>query len=104
MNYKIKNIHLSIEKLGLPSIDYNREHTDVIVELIHGDTYVASFFTYESLEILRQKNKKEGHFLNGKYFWSEGMVIVEDCSPRTIKKIVAHLLDEGDFRDVFKKL
>lgn len=104
MNYKIKNIHLSIEKIGLPAIDYASDSTDVIVELIQGDVYVASFFTYKYLEIIRQKNKKEGEFLNGKYFWAEGMVIVEDCSLRTIKRIVRHLMDEGDFEKVFEKL
>lgn len=104
MNYRIKNIHLSVQKLGLPSIDYSREHTDVIVELTQGDVYAASFFTYESLEVIRKKNQENGDFLQGKYFWSECMVIVEDCSLKTVKKVVVHLIDEGDFIDVFKKL
>ena len=104
MYYKIKNIHLSIEKLGLSTVDYLNDNTDVIVELIGGDIYVASFFTYKYIETIRQKNKEEGLLLNGRYFWAEGMVIVEDCSARTIRSVVLHLISEGDFKDVFKKL
>lgn len=104
MNYQINKIHLSIEKAGLEEIDYTNENTDVIVELAQGDIYVASFFTYKYLETIRRKNKESGHFLKGKYFWMELMVIVEDCSLKTVKRVVKHLINEGDFEAVFKKL
>lgn len=104
MNKIIRKIHLSIEKQGIDKIDYRKESTDVIVELINGDTYVASFFTYTYLELSKARHHKNGAFLGGKYFWAESMVIIDNCSAANIQKVIKHLFAEGDFQTVFKKI
>lgn len=104
MNYQVNKIHLSVEKQDFTDRDYSEEYTDVIVELVNGDVYVASFFTHKNIEEIMLKNKESGDYLSGKYFWVEVMVIVDECSLETVRKIVDQLIDEGDFDLAFRKI
>ena len=66
--------------------------------------YLASFFTFIKVERGREVHKREGAFLHGKYFWVEGMVLVEDLLYDNIISVVEHMLEEGDFQLVFKRI
>lgn len=77
--------------------------TDVIVQLQDGKKYVASFFTFLQIEKQRAQAKKED-FLGGKYFWEKNMILIDSCNENNIKLVVNHLLEEGDFLDVFEKI
>lgn len=100
----IRKIYLSIERIGIDDIDYENEHTDVIVELKNGDLYVASFFTYQYVETLRAENRENGSFLHGDYFWTERLVLTSDITAKNVKRIIEDLRDEGNFNQAFKKL
>lgn len=80
------------------------EYTDVIVVTDQGNKYVASFFTFENINMLRHLNHATGEFLGGKYFWANNMVLVDSCSKENIEKVVNHINDEGNFTTVFRRL
>lgn len=100
----IRRIHLSIVKQGLIVIDYTNENTDVIVEMKDGEIYVASFFTYKNIATIIEKNKKSGEFLSGKYFWVQGLVLIDKCEMQDVVDVINDLIEEGDFQKVFRKL
>ncbi len=79
------------------------ENTDVIVKFEDDTEWVASFITYKNILSLRDKNKVTGECLNGKYFWSSDMLLIEDISRKTITNVVTQLLADGEFWRVFKK-
>jgi hypothetical protein len=104
VNWKNKKLFLSTEQLQEGIKDPSPESTDVIVRFDNGDTYVASFFTYEFVLRKRKEHKRSGKYLNGKYFWSDRMVIIEDCCRKSIKTVVDELKERGDFFTAFRKL
>jgi hypothetical protein len=102
---------ISIKQIYITS-DHQKENntllisgnTDVIVVLADGHKYTASFFTYAYIEETRNKNKLTGDYLSGKYFWENNMVLVEECTPEIINPVVKDIIDEGEFKDVFRRL
>lgn len=104
MSAAIAKVFLTSEFQPETQLNYNNSNTDVIVQMDSGEKYIASFLTYENLESLRRENLKSGAFLNGKYYWMKNMLLIDDCSKERIKLIINHLLDEGNFDSVFKKI
>lgn len=104
MDVNIEKIFLTVEHQELGEIDYGKEYTDVIVQLTDGRSYVASFFTFQSLEKINAMYKLSGEYLFGKFFWAEGMVLIDDCSGKSIELVVNYLIEEGDFFRVFRKM
>lgn len=104
MDEQLERIVLSVEMSGRTDIDYEHEHTEVIVQFRNGDVYVAPFFPFRSLERLRQEQQVAGEQLDGKYVWVERMVLVEHCRPELIEQVVEDLMREGDFFTAFRKL
>jgi hypothetical protein len=51
-------------------------NTGEIVNFDDGSKWIASFFTYQNIISLSEKNKKTGECLNGQYFWASNMVLV----------------------------
>lgn len=112
MCFAIKKIYLSEEPdEGDPESQKNF-NTDVIVLTEEEDEeseivlvkYVASFFTYSNLHDLQARHEKTGENLNGKYFYARNMVLVNECSISNIEVIIRHMIDEGEFREAFRKI
>lgn len=101
---KINKIFLSNAPGGKGKAPEVIDHTDVIVRFSDGEIYVAAFFTYEGLLLIRERHQSSGEFLNGAYFWAESLLVIDRCSPENVERVVRHLLDEGDFLSVFRKL
>jgi len=106
MNKKIQDIWIGTELQGTiingtPEINDN---TDVIVTFTDGTRYVATFFTYANIEYLRQKNKRTGECLDGRYFWASDMIIVDRINRKEITEIIDHLLKDHEFECVFDKI
>ena len=76
----------------------------MIVTLKDNARFVATFFTYENIEYLRQKNKKTGECLNGKFFWASDMVIVDKIKRNEIEEVINHLVSENEFEQIFKRI
>lgn len=113
MCFTIKDLHISAEALSSTGDkDYKNGNTDVIVLLEesseHGEKtiarYIASFFTYQNIIELKSIHKKTGEYLNGKYFYTKNMLLIDDWSLESIRSVIEHLYEEGDFREVFRKI
>ncbi|NNV03907.1 hypothetical protein [Brevibacillus sp. MCWH] len=75
--------------------DLHDDNLDVIVTLPDRTRWWGTFFTFDNIESLRQKNKKTGECLSGTYFYAVNMIICEDASRETIEKVVDDLLEKG---------
>ena len=53
---------------------------------------------------LSEQHRKEKSYLNGNFFWDKNMVLVKSIDKHLITCVVNHLLNEGDFIDVFKQI
>ena len=93
-----------MEKEGLDMLQCERESTDVIVTMENGDRYVAAFFAYKYIEMIRQLNFQSGEFIKGKYFWVKNMVLVDSCCREDILNVIENIIEEGNFESVFEKL
>ncbi len=104
MGKEVERIFMTNEFHPDAIVDDFDTNTDVIVQLKTGEKYIASFITYQNVERTRKENLESGDFIKGKYFWKKQMVLIEDCKKETIGEVVKHLLEEGDFDAVFKKI
>jgi hypothetical protein len=106
MKNAIKDIWIESEVKG-PIIGGTLEtndNSDVIVTFTDKTRYIASFFTYANIEYLRQKNKRTGECLNGKYFWASDMIIVDSINRKEITEIINDLIKDTLFEDVFDRI
>jgi hypothetical protein len=53
---------------------------------------------------LKSRHEKTGEYLNGKYFFSKNMLLIDDCSMENIREVVEHLMEEGEFGEVFREI
>lgn len=77
-------------------------NSDVIVSFEKGAEWVATFFTYQNISTLAEKNKQIGECLNGKYLWASDMILVDKVTRNRVEEIVEHLLSEGEFENIFR--
>ena len=104
MSFKINKVLLSSDFESTKNSSKINGNTDVIVQMKDEKKYISSFFSYNFIEKITKENMKNGEFLNGSYFWKKNMVLVKDCSLRTIQTVIQHLIDEGEFQEAFEML
>ena len=66
--------------------------------------YVATFFTYDNIEYLRQKNRQTGECLDGRFFWASDMIIIERINRKEVVEIIEHLIKEKEFESIFDQI
>jgi len=103
---KIKNVWIGSEENGpiqggTPEINDN---SDVIVSFENGEKYVATFFTYQNIDWLRQKNQQTGECLNGKYFFATDLILIDKLNREEIINVINHLIKENEFFTSFDKI
>ncbi|MFC5450024.1 hypothetical protein [Paenibacillus aestuarii] len=103
MNYSKRHIWIEAETWPLGSWDCNDESTDVIVVFPDRSKWIASCFTYKNIETLRQKNIQTGECMNGSYFWSSDMLLIDVIRRERIEELVDHLIKQGNFQKVFSR-
>src|SRR5687768_11410986 len=106
MNKIIKTIWIESEDKG-PIIGGQKntdDNSDVIVTLSDDKKYVATFFTYDNVKTLTEKNKRTGELLNGKYFWASDMILIDRIDRETIEKVIDDLIKEKSFDQLFKSV
>lgn len=79
-------------------------NTDVIVTWEDGSRWVATFFSYNNVKTLIEKNKKTSECLSGAYFWASNMILADQVSRQRIEQIIEELLKTGEFEMVFTTL
>lgn len=96
------NVWIETEEWAVGEWDIHNGNTDVIVEFDNEKRWVASFFTYNNISKIVEKNKSTGECLNGKYFWSSDMILVDEVSRQRIQEVIQFLINEGEFERIFK--
>jgi len=79
------------------------DNSDVIVSFEDGGSWVATFFSYRNIQSLAEKNRATGECLDGKYFWATDMLLVDEVSRTRIEEVIEHLMNEGEFEQVFSR-
>jgi hypothetical protein len=77
------------------------DNTDAIVTFDDGARWVATFYTYQNILSLAEKNKQTGELLSGKYFWASDMILLDEVSRERIEEVVKDLIEEQKFEAVF---
>ena len=102
MEFEIINVFLSFESRWDEAFDPDSGYTDVIIQTKKGKKYVASFFSYKSIALLKKRHQEKAEFLFGEYFWAQGMVLIERCSRENIEKVIHDMNEEGSMHQVFR--
>jgi hypothetical protein len=79
------------------------DNSDVIVTFEGGERWVATFFSYQNIFSLRDKNRGTGECLGGKYFCATDMILVDEVSRERVEEVVAELLGEESFETSFTR-
>ncbi len=77
------------------------DNSDVIVTFENGTRWLATFFTYQNILSLKDKNREAGECLDGKYFCATDMILIDELSRKRIVEVVADLLKRGEFSSYF---
>ena len=76
-------------------------NSSVNVTFADGMRWYALFLTYANIAALREKNRRTGECLHGRYFRAESMILVDEMSRERIEEVIAHLIATGEFTDAF---
>jgi hypothetical protein len=79
-------------------------NTDVIVTWEDGSRWVATFFSYQNVQTLSEKNRRTGESLSGAYFWASDMILADQVSRERIEQIIEELIKTGEFETTFTPL
>ncbi|MFA6902445.1 MAG: hypothetical protein WC236_05115 [Gallionellaceae bacterium] len=79
-------------------------NVDVNVIFIDGRKFSATFFTIKNIQELMANYALTGECLNGLYFWSKDMIIIESLSENQIKMTIENLMIDCEFEKVFGEL
>src|SRR5438552_6115520 len=79
-------------------------NTDVIVTWEDGSRWVATFFSYQNVQTLSEKNRRTGERLSGAYFWASNMILADQVSRQCIEQIIEELIKTNEFEMVFTPL
>ena len=103
MKGAIQKISLTAE--GVDEIlDYKNLNTDVIVRFDSGEEYVATFYSFKNLEGMIAEHKNSKEYLSDEYYKLLNMVLVNDFNNRNLLSVIEHMIVEGDFQVVFRKI
>ncbi len=80
------------------------DNTDVIVTWEDGSRWVATFFAYQNVQTLSEKNRRTGESLSGAYFWASDMILADKVSRQRIEQIIEELIKTGEFETIFTPL
>ena len=97
MNAKKYSIWIEAEAWAAGEWTPRDDNTDVIVTFEDGARWVASFFAYQYILSLAEKNRQTGECLGGKYFVATDIILVDEVTRQRIEEVVADLIRCGDF-------
>ncbi len=77
---------------------------DVIVTFSTGERYVATFFTYQNITSLTNKNRLTGEWLGGQYFWATDMILIDRIDPVLIRQVIDNLISDDYWPAAFTRI
>ncbi|MDR6724240.1 hypothetical protein J2W91_002702 [Paenibacillus amylolyticus] len=98
-----KIIWIEAEQWAKGQWDIDDVNTDVTVVFSNRMKWITSFFTYKNIQTLREKNTKNGECMNGGYFYSSDMVLINIGSKERIYEVVNFLIETEKFETVFTR-
>jgi hypothetical protein len=104
MNGVIQKISLTAESLDNRFLDYENLNTDVIVRFDNGDEYIATFFSFKNLQGMIEEHKQSKEYFSEEYYRLVNAVLVNDFNNNKLLSVIEHMMAEGDFQLVFKKV
>jgi hypothetical protein len=107
METEITEIWIESEHTEGPMIGgtaFTDDNVDVIVTLSDGKRFVGSFFTYNNVKTLTEKNRQTGELLSGKYFWASDLILIDRVDRKSIEAVIEDLIKEGYFHTAFKEV
>ncbi|KGP82700.1 MULTISPECIES: hypothetical protein [unclassified Paenibacillus] len=103
MNFSKRYVWIEAEIWPVGSWDCKDDNSDVIVVFPDRSKWIASFFTYQNIETMRQKNIETGECMNGAYFWSSDLVLIDIISRERIEQLIDYLIKHDNFHAVFNQ-
>ena len=107
MKPEIAEIWIESEHVDGPMVggkEFTDDNVDVIVTLSNGKRFVGSFFTYDNIRTLTEKNRRTGELLRGKYFWASDLILIDRVDRESIEAVIEDLIREGSFDTAFKEV
>lgn len=98
----IESEHVEGSMLG--GKEFTNDNVDVIVTFSNGKRFIGSFFTYDNISTLTEKNRRTGELLNGKYFWASELILIDRVDRQSIEAVIEDLIEEGYFDTAFKEV
>lgn len=92
MNFKL---WLEFEEVDPGNWNHLQSYCNINVLLPDGRSYGINVWTFNMLELLREKNKINGKNLNGIYECPPDL-FVEELTRKCIEKVITDLLEKGD--------
>ncbi|UNK18207.1 hypothetical protein MNQ98_27990 [Paenibacillus sp. N3/727] len=103
MNNMKMHIWIEAEIWAEGTWDKTDTNSDVIVVFPDRSKWIATFFTYNNIQTLREKNDQTGECMNGAYFWSSDMVLIDIVTRERIEQVIHDLVEDRSFESVFTR-
>ena len=100
----IEKISLSAEGRGTYALDYSDLYSDVIVRFSDGESYVATFFSVQNLEGMLAESRVALEKQEEPFYKILNAVLVENLQKSKLLPVIEHMIVEGDFQVVFRKI
>ncbi len=94
-------IHIIDGWQGLSRTDDN---VDVSIVFDDGSRFTATFFTLKNIQGILKRYEISGECVNGLYFYSTNMIIVNELSEQVIASSVRDLIENNEFEHIFQRL
>ena len=96
-------IWIEAEQWAGKNLNEDDDNTDVMVKFENGSEWITTFFTYQNIISISEKNKTTGECLHGSYFWASDMILIKKISRKEIEEVIKGLIKDGTFERVFTK-
>ena len=80
------------------------DNLDVIVTFPDRSRWIASFFTYQNIQNLREKNQRTGECMSGTFFKASDMVLIDVATRERIEKVIEYAINNDEFTFLFTRI
>jgi hypothetical protein len=99
-----KHIWIEAEHWAEGEWDIYDDNLDVIVTFTDRSRWIASFFTYQNIQRLREKNQQTGECMSGTFFKASDMVLIDIVSRERIEQVIEYAIENEEFTFLFSRI
>jgi hypothetical protein len=100
---KVENLWIEAEQWAPGEWNPADCNSDVKVTLSDDSEWMATFFTYTNIKVLKEKNQPTGECLSGRYFWATDLILVDLLTRARILEVVEDLIETNEFERAFQR-